>query len=88
MGTETVVRLAAKLYETRDTCRRLYGAQWPAEMARWRDAIERAQAAWGCDEVKAALRLVEKLREGCPGSAGAQMMLVGTMVEMIEEATP
>lgn len=79
MFDEQRVRLAARLYETRDGMRRLYGDAYAAKVAEIRPYIEKIMEARGLDELKAAMELAKET----PGPVVG--LILATAVEMVEE---
>ena len=86
---EQQIRLAARMYEYRDTSRRLLGERYPAVMAEYRDYIRAAMKKHGTGPLEAAKKLIELLQAECGGSEVQQMHIMSACVEMIEvESTP
>jgi len=85
---EQQVKLAAKMYEMRDTSRRLLGERYAETMAAYRGHIQAAMAKRSCDELGAAKHLLECLQRDVPDSGSSQMFVVAAMVEMVEGAKP
>jgi hypothetical protein len=82
MATEQQVRIAAKMYETRDAMKSLRGDKWPADFAEYSAFIRRAMEKWNLDTLPACLRICEKMED----RPMTQMMLVAAAVEMVEPA--
>jgi hypothetical protein len=82
MATEQQVRIAAKMYETRDAMKRLRGDKWPADFVEYSGFIRRAMQSWNMDVLPACLRLCEA--EKLADEPLTQMMLVVVAVEMVE----
>jgi hypothetical protein len=82
---EGPMRIAAKLYEARDTCRTLLGDKYEARMAEWADVIRARMRLSNTGELNAARELCELIWEGI-----AQVQILAAAVEMLEPsvATP
>jgi len=85
---EQQVKLAAKMYEMRDTARRLLGERYAETMAAYQGHIRAAMAKYGCAELGAAKHLLECLQLDVPDSGTSQMFVVAAMVEMVEGSKP
>jgi len=83
-GSEQQVRLAARLYEMRDTAKRFSGDRWPKTFATFGGYVQAAMKKWNLDTIPAAMRLVGELQKNAPGSEMTQMYLVAAAVELIE----
>lgn len=57
MQAEQAVKMAAKLYECRDTAKRLFGAAYQQRMEAYGQAVKSAASAMNCSEVAAATTL-------------------------------
>lgn len=80
---EQKIKLAAKMYRCRDTARSVYKDRFPEKMAEYKGYIQGYIGAYGGDEIKAVLKLAEKLRgDECEGIA--IMLLTAAAVEIIE----
>jgi hypothetical protein len=77
--SESLIRMAAKIYEARDTMRRLLGDRYAGRIARCRPAISAYMEMHGVDEVTAAIRLAKDGDN--PFVTG---ILFATAVEMVE----
>jgi len=78
--TQHQVRLAAQLYEMRDTARRLLGAKFKAQMATYGDVVKKVAAQHKESEVLAAMRIA-KHPECTPTET---VMVMAALVEMTE----
>lgn len=87
MFTEQQVRLAARMYEIRDTSRRLLGEKYQETMAHYRLYIGRAMKQWGCGALEATQRLIEALQQD-HDTGVIQMHLLAACVEMCEQDKP
>jgi len=81
------VQIAAKLYDMRDTAKRILGERWPAMMARYRPDIELKMVCTEVDALTAARSMVASLQKASPDSGGAQMCILATAVEMVEPSS-
>lgn len=81
---EQQVKLAARMYEMRDTSRRLLGERYAGVMAGYEWHIRAAMRRYGCGEMEAAKQILEQLQRDVPDSGMTQMQLVAAMVEMVE----
>lgn len=79
MQTEQAVRMAAKLYECRDTAKRVFGDGYQARMAAYGEVVNSAANALRCSDLSAALTLANKAR----GSMAA-ICYLAAVVEMTE----
>ena len=82
-ASEQQIRLAAQLYDVRDTMRRFLRDKYPAQMAKYKGYIETAKARWSLDTIPAAMRLVAELQKRHDGSM-SQPLVIAAAVEMIE----
>jgi hypothetical protein len=77
------IKLAAKLYEARDSARFIHGDNFPAKVAEFRPHIEKVMKAKNLDTLKATMDLVKTLQDlDAPGAL--QLIILATGVEMIE----
>jgi len=80
MNAESQVRLAARLYEMRDTAKTFNGDRWPDRGAEWQRVICAVMKRYGLAELPAATMLAEGPK--VPPLAVAEIM--GAAVEMNE----
>ncbi len=84
MFDESRVKLAAKMYDMRDTSRRLLGERYADVMDEYGRHIQAAMKKYGCGEVDAAQKILVLLQRDCQDSEMSQMQLVAALVEMVE----
>lgn len=60
MQSEQAVKMAAKLYECRDTAKRLFGSEYQQRMEAYGQAVKSAANALNCSEIAAATKLANK----------------------------
>lgn len=82
MATEQQVKIAARIYEARDTAKRLLGDKYAAKIAEWQDAIRFYMKSTGLDGIHSVMELVSAAQRD--GDAMPQMLLLAAYVEMIE----
>jgi len=82
MVNEKAVRIAAKLYECRDTVRRLWGTDYPTKIKAWGETIEAIAANKGLDPLEAGRQLASASHDGA-----TQMVILAATVELIEPST-
>lgn len=87
MFTEQQVRLAARMYEIRDTSRRLLGEKYQETMAHYRIYVGRAMKQWDCGALEATRRLIEALQQD-HDTGVIQMHLTAACMEMCEQEKP
>jgi hypothetical protein len=78
------IRVAARLYEIRDSMRRLFGDKFPAIVAPYQQMLERVKAQTGLDDLAAATWLARRVD---PGDGVEIMKIVAAAVETIEPTT-
>jgi len=83
---ETRVRLTARMYEVRDTVRRI-SKDYRKNIAKVRPYINAAMLTWDFNEIQAAQWMMVDMQKRAPGSETAQMLVLATAVEMIESDT-
>ena len=79
MQTEQAVKMAAKLYECRDTAKRLFGDTYHERMAAYGQTVKSAANALNCSDVAAATTLANKA-----GGGIAAVCFLAAVVEMTE----
>lgn len=79
---EQQIRIAAKMYECRDTLKRLTGDKFRERITEYQGFLRTAMQRYECDEIKAAMHLChdERIRD----SAITQMWLIAAAVELLE----
>jgi hypothetical protein len=77
---EQLVRMAARLYEARDTLRRLQGDRFAQTVANTRPAVEAYMEHHQVSELTAGMQMCERVRF----DGFAQLAILATVVEMIE----
>jgi hypothetical protein len=87
MLTEQQVRLAARMYEIRDTSRRLLGDKYQETMAHYRLYIAQEIKRAGGGALEATKRLLEALQQD-HNTGVIQMHLTAACVEMCEHEKP
>lgn len=87
MFTEQQVRLAARMYEIRDTSRRLLGEKYQETMAHYRLYVKREMDQRGGGPLEATKRLIEALQKD-HDTGVIQMHLTAACVEMCEQEKP
>lgn len=81
---EEKVKLAAKLYECRDACKKLYGADWKTEIDFHMKLIHAAMAKHKIDnEITAAMKLIEECSH-MDGGGVFSMKILAAAVEIVE----
>jgi hypothetical protein len=78
MSAESAIKVAAKLYECRDTARSLLGAHYAGDMAKWGRLIGALSKKRGCSELDAAKGLADEA-----GGMGA-VLILAAYVELSE----
>jgi len=79
MQTEQAVKMAAKLYECRDTAKRVFGDGYHARMEAYGQVVKSAANALNCSDVAAATMLANKV-----GGGMAAICYLAAVVEMTE----
>lgn len=80
---EKAVAVAGRLYEARDTARRLYGERYDQKAEPWRVMVRDMAREWGCRAVEVPLRLD---REG--GMPSNPLLLFAAVVDCAEILPP
>lgn len=79
MQSEQAVKMAAKLYECRDTAKRLFGSAYQQRMEAYMRVVKSAANAMNCSELSAATTLANKAGGGVPA-----ICYLAAVVEMTE----
>lgn len=79
MQGERAVRMAARMYEMRDTARRLLGDKYKDRMAEYAPIIQRVADNRKCSVLQAGGMMASESGDGM-----MTVMIVAAMVEMIE----
>ena len=79
MQTEQAVKMAAKLYECRDTAKRVFGDGYHKRMEAYGQVVKSAANALNCSDVAAATTLANKA-----GGGMAAICYLAAVVEMTE----
>jgi hypothetical protein len=79
MQTEQAVKMAAKLYECRDTAKRVFGDDYHKRMKAYGQVVKSAANAMGCSDITAAATLANKV-----GGGMAAICYLAAVVEMTE----
>lgn len=78
------IQMAAKLYECRDTCKKLWGAEWKKQVEFHANIIKAAMQKYKIDnEIEAAIKLVKDC-ESMDGSGVFAMKCFAAAVELVE----
>ncbi len=81
---EKSISLAAKLYNCRDTAKKLYGDEYKSKMLEWQHFIKDARSKHKLkDDLAGAMKLIEDC-VGIDGSGSATMNILAAYVELIE----
>lgn len=78
MQSERAVKMAARLYECRDTARSVFGDSYQQRMEMYGQAVKSAAAALECSDLKAATTLADK------AGGMAAICYLAAVVEMTE----
>ena len=79
MQTEQAVKMAAKLYECRDTAKRIFGDRYKDKMDAYIQVVKSAANAMGCSELAAATTPSNKAEGGVTA-----ICYLAAVVEMTE----
>lgn len=79
MQTEQAVKMAAKLYECRDTAKRVFGDRYYERMEAYGQTVKSAANALNCSDMAAATTLANKA-----GGGMAAICFLAAVVEMTE----
>ena len=81
---EKQIKMAAKLYECRDTAKKLYGAEFQNKISDYKRYIKACMMKHNYkDEITAAMSLAKDC-EGVQGSGMGVMLIMAACVELIE----
>lgn len=80
--TEQHIRIAAKLYECRDTAKRFFKDEYPETLMPYTDILKKVMKANDLDEIKSLLKISET--NMYQDSAMAQLLFMAATVELIE----
>jgi len=86
---ERAVRMAAKIYETRDAAKLLYGAKYADLSRQYQEILRGAMKKFGTDNVLAAVpRLVKATQaDGIQPSTGDILMFTAAAADIIDQET-
>ena len=79
MQTEQAVKMAARLYECRDTAKRVFGESYHKRMEAYGQVVKSAANALRCSDIAAATTLANKA-----GGGMAAICYLAAVVEMTE----
>ena len=79
MKNEQAVKMIAKLYESRDTAKLLFGTGYQERMAAYGQTVKSAANAMACSELSAATTLANKA-----GGGMAAICYLAAVVEIME----
>lgn len=79
---EQAIGITAKLYRARNAAKFLLGEAFLAEMAKWRDGIEKVAAARKVSHLQATILLSKQAGED--GNGVVQLLILAAYVEMTE----
>lgn len=81
---EKEIKLAAKLYECRDTAKKLYGDDYDQRISEYKHFIKAAMVKHEIDnELKSAMKLIEDCKD-MDGAGVATMNILAACVELLE----
>lgn len=84
MATETHIKIAYKMLQIRDNCRKLYADQWKAKQDEWRPIIQAVMKKHNCDEIAAGMIIAKQIQD----EPYAVMVVLGTVAEILEPVKP
>lgn len=79
---EKQIKVAAKLYQCRDTAKRFFAAEYQEKLKPYTRLIQQVMAANKEDELKAAMRIVKL--ETIADNGMAQILTFAAAVELVE----
>jgi hypothetical protein len=82
--TEKAIRITAKLYETRDAARRLWGSEYQNRITPYRGYIKMAMDKFNLDETQATMKLVKQLQDKDAENGFGVMLIFAAYVEIME----
>lgn len=77
------VQMAAKIYDARDSMKRLFKDDYPAKMTEYRAYIETSMERNDCDALHAMMHIMKGLQK-IDGSEMNQALIMAAAVEVIE----
>lgn len=81
---EQQIKLAAKLYDCRNSCKKLFGADWKKQIEFHTNLIHAAMKKHKIDnEIKAAMKLIEDCQH-MDGAGVFTMKILAAAVELVE----
>lgn len=83
MISEQDVKLAERLYECRDTCKKLYGADWKDKIQFHTNIIRACMKKYNLNELRAAKKLIDDNYDA-DSSGVFTLKVLAAVVEMIE----
>lgn len=84
MIPESTIKLAAKLYEARNTMKALHGEGYPALIKQFQGFIKSEMDQKKCSELEAATNIVKDLQLNRPESGMTQVLILAAVTELIE----
>lgn len=78
--SERAVKIAAALYEARDSMRTLLGERYRDHVAQWVPTFNARMQEAGCNELQAALKLAREVQD----QGGTPFLVLAAAVEMVE----
>lgn len=85
MRSETIVKLATKLYEARNSFKALWGDKWREKLAPYSQYLAAGMTKHHCESLHAAMLIVKDLQANCPdNSHGVQLGILAAAVEDME----
>jgi hypothetical protein len=86
MSSELAIKTCAKLYESRDTARKLFGDKYAERIREASDIIQSVMRAQKCSEMIAGMKILESMKHDY--SAGmTQLLFAAAIVELVEPTT-
>lgn len=83
--SEKAIRLASRLYDARDTAKRILGDGFADRMAKEQEHIRKVMEQHQCEPIPATMAIVTELQKKHPYTSGsAQLMILSACVELIE----
>lgn len=87
-ATEKQIRIAAKMYEARDTLRKLWGAEYAAKLKPMMEIVEAVADDRGISALQASIDMAKEIDAEGKMDAGTMWQLMVAAVELTEPTSP
>lgn len=82
------LQTAAELYRCRDAARTLFGAEYEAKIAQWKELVAEQARLTKRNVIEAAIALNSRIAKDRPADGYTLMLIFAAAVEIAEPSTP